>query len=402
VVQYDVESSNYGDCLLYNITGTDVKDVKIASDYKYPGVGSDPYSVAVCFSIRAIPNDSIIFMLSKDGGNTFPITNKKVVDYSAAFFDKISLSYGRSPNSGFGRYFVAYEQKLAQNSEYGDIKFTNSTDYIGGDFNTPLDLSAKFPTNDDVCRNPVISCQADNVSNSVNGLSIMIAYERNIDNLDADICYFYNLNGISLTDWHEGVITNESTNETQVDVTYNADDNAFFATYFNQETKTIPFLVMDLSFEDPWNWAVYETKINNSDNLTDPFPQVEINTSIDQVAFVWTQDGTPATNGVSTFDAEYSTLNSVENPLISNEYKIFPNPANDFINIEFINPQKDRFNIEIIDITGRILINNTYSAVKSEKNTRKIDVSRLPNGIYLCVIKSENKNYSQTQFVISH
>jgi hypothetical protein len=135
--------------------------------------------------------------------------------------------------------------------------------------------------------------------------------------------------------------------------------------------------------------------------LTEPFPQIEINTSINQVAFVWTQDGTPATNGVATFDAEYSTLSSVEKPIISDGFNIYPNPAKDFINIEFNNLKKDELNVEIIDITGKIVKNCKYSNVNSENQTIKIDLSNLPDGIYTCNVRGKEISISQKQFVLS-
>ncbi len=73
---------------------------------------------------------------------------------------------------------------------------------------------------------------------------------------------------------------------------------------------------------------------------------------------------------------------STENPLFTS-INIFPNPANDILNIDF----KDDFtgSIDILDISGRIIISNSQKA----KNTIQFDISSLAQGTYFVKLKTD-------------
>lgn len=63
---------------------------------------------------------------------------------------------------------------------------------------------------------------------------------------------------------------------------------------------------------------------------------------------------------------------------------IYPNPTNKYLNINSASTIKQ---IEIIDITGRIVLSN--------KKDKKIDVNSLNSGIYFIKVYSDNKTFSQ-------
>lgn len=82
----------------------------------------------------------------------------------------------------------------------------------------------------------------------------------------------------------------------------------------------------------------------------------------------------------------FTATSDIEN----SEVNIFPNPANDMINIEF-NDQfnsSDKYNIQILDIHGR-----KHSPVISDlSNGNQINLQDLPKGIYVVIIKSTTKS----------
>lgn len=82
---------------------------------------------------------------------------------------------------------------------------------------------------------------------------------------------------------------------------------------------------------------------------------------------------TATTAQLGTEDVNVYSLESV---------KVYPNPSKDFINIELPKDIKD-FNVEITDMNGRLIIN--------KQNEKKINVSSLANGVYLCNIKSSGQ-----------
>lgn len=77
---------------------------------------------------------------------------------------------------------------------------------------------------------------------------------------------------------------------------------------------------------------------------------------------------------------ETSSISNIKNNAIS----IFPNPANDKINIT-INDKKLISEIEIIDIFGR-----TINKIKNLKNQSVIDISNLTKGVYFIKTKENS------------
>ena len=70
-----------------------------------------------------------------------------------------------------------------------------------------------------------------------------------------------------------------------------------------------------------------------------------------------------------------SYINSVEeNTLFHNDFKVYPNPAQNNITFSF-NDNKKPFEIEINNILGDLIIKTT--------NTRQINISALPSGVYM-------------------
>jgi hypothetical protein len=76
----------------------------------------------------------------------------------------------------------------------------------------------------------------------------------------------------------------------------------------------------------------------------------------------------------------------IENPLISENMLVYPNPASSAINIAFLKqPEKD-LGIRLTDLTGRIV-----TSVNILGNQAAIDVSQLSPGTYfLSLISSTN------------
>ena len=89
---------------------------------------------------------------------------------------------------------------------------------------------------------------------------------------------------------------------------------------------------------------------------------------------------------------------SVNEELGVNNYKleVFPNPASDFVSIDFsIQPSAGRsleVTVEMFDAVGRL--------VKSEPWKSEIDVSALPDGVYLLKVVFENGAFGTKRLVV--
>lgn len=66
---------------------------------------------------------------------------------------------------------------------------------------------------------------------------------------------------------------------------------------------------------------------------------------------------------------------------------IYPNPAYDYVNIEFKEVENELANVSIYDIAGKKLLSEDFYVIESPK---KIDINSLPVGIYTLKIRSNS------------
>ncbi|HRH57542.1 MAG TPA: T9SS type A sorting domain-containing protein [Chitinophagales bacterium] len=106
------------------------------------------------------------------------------------------------------------------------------------------------------------------------------------------------------------------------------------------------------------------------------------------------------TQKIEFFQKEFSLLSANPKlPLINNkeiglinEFDILPNPANNLITIKYSIESKHNTEIQIIDLTGKIIMNQkTQNDIKSID----IDVSNLPNSVYLVRLINDKKVYTK-------
>lgn len=83
---------------------------------------------------------------------------------------------------------------------------------------------------------------------------------------------------------------------------------------------------------------------------------------------------------------------SIENIDLEDIAKIYPNPSNGLINIEFETPNKSSIEIEIRNLTGQRVL---YKKLTTEQTIEKIDCSNFPNGVYTINIISKDKIQTQ-------
>lgn len=93
--------------------------------------------------------------------------------------------------------------------------------------------------------------------------------------------------------------------------------------------------------------------------------------------------------GISKFNG---TLLSNSN-FASKTFNVFPNPTKDIVTISTEN--SDEYSLELTDITGKVLLNKTYSGVENQLN-----ISNLNNGVYFISLKMGDK--SQTIKIVKN
>jgi len=76
--------------------------------------------------------------------------------------------------------------------------------------------------------------------------------------------------------------------------------------------------------------------------------------------------------------------------VVKTSLKIAPNPADDFINIEFFNFEKGKSaQLVILDLQGRLLIEKEID--NFGKNDVRIDVSKFASGHYVAKLKIRHR-----------
>ena len=75
------------------------------------------------------------------------------------------------------------------------------------------------------------------------------------------------------------------------------------------------------------------------------------------------------------------------------DFKVYPNPASLFVNIEFDYLPETGTSIEIIDVNGKSLIKKIL-----ESNINTVEISQLPTGIY--ILKVNNSQHYKTKKLI--
>lgn len=93
-----------------------------------------------------------------------------------------------------------------------------------------------------------------------------------------------------------------------------------------------------------------------------------------------------------------TTLTSVEipeNPIVLNA-NVFPNPANNDLNISFANPDAQYYSVDITDMLGQLVhTESNLNDCSLPITFKKIDVANLASGTYLVLIKAGEKQFQE-------
>ncbi len=399
VTVYDGETTAYiGETLTYPFT-TSLYDLDIVTDDGFPANGSDPYSVGVLYSVHA-GTDSVSFTLSTNGGVNFE--PRKSVSTTGQYFGKVSLAYGKCANWFNGRYFAVWERRTSSAATVGYVDYAYTTTYNYSPFTNPVQIVYGAYSNK--LRNPKIACQYNNIDNDSTNVTAVIVFERFWTNLDNDIVGVYNKKAVQGHTWNIFSIDNSgSRNSKQPDINFDNGYNNFLVTYWDSTNTYLPYVVNGMNMSSPSTWSLISAHYNDNTtmgSLLQPFPVVEINHAMNQVAHLWSCEGT-GSNGVVMFDAEYSTVGINETVTYGNDKinNIYPNPAYNNVNIEIELSKSALVQINIYDMSGKKL-SNVYNAQTSEgKNTISFDVSSYANGNYIIEMLSNDSRITEKMMV---
>jgi hypothetical protein len=367
----------------------DIHNLAIASDYPYPAANSNPFSLAVLYSVTHSGLDSIICRTSSNGG--ISLDTRKAIAGTSKHFHKVAISYARSPSCSTGRYYTAWEEQESVNSNLGHIFTAHTTTDFNSNFTKPVKLDSIDPTGLNRCRNPKISCQVNNADNDSANLTEVVLFEKyHPSGLDYDVMGYYNLQATATSYFSPLNIAATSNNELQPDICFNPYNSKFMVTYFDSTTKKLPFLTNDINLANPDSWNVVSQGYNDNSNLVAPYPKVRLNFGKQDGMNAWISEGTGG-NGIAPFDAPYSTYTGISGNSISTTAKLigsYPNPCSNSIKIAFELKNSGKVIIDMMSIMGQPLGTVTDQDYSAGKHTVQYNVSGLPDGNYLYTFKS--------------
>jgi hypothetical protein len=79
---------------------------------------------------------------------------------------------------------------------------------------------------------------------------------------------------------------------------------------------------------------------------------------------------------------------------------VFPNPAQEELNVVFSTTEIKTFNVKLLDITGRTIEDRIVESVSGE-NKVQFDISALPGGIYFAWVMGDNQK-EMLKVVVDH
>ncbi|TAK92865.1 T9SS type A sorting domain-containing protein [Patescibacteria group bacterium] len=83
------------------------------------------------------------------------------------------------------------------------------------------------------------------------------------------------------------------------------------------------------------------------------------------------------------------------------QFSAYPNPTTNYLNIDLNLPTQSQTNIDMVDMTGRIVKKISNSLLNSGKHELQVETSDLPNGIYFIRVNSKG-NTSQYKVSVKH
>ena len=84
----------------------------------------------------------------------------------------------------------------------------------------------------------------------------------------------------------------------------------------------------------------------------------------------------------------------------STDFLLFPNPAQDFLNLNFIGDENSLAEVTMMDLMGKVIEVKSINTVEGLNNV-EMSTSHLENGIYILRLTQNDESYVR-KFVVKH
>jgi PKD repeat protein len=84
---------------------------------------------------------------------------------------------------------------------------------------------------------------------------------------------------------------------------------------------------------------------------------------------------------------------------ISSEISAYPNPTSEKLNIAFNAAADQKYSFKLLDVIGKIIIEESYSAREGE-NVKQLDLRKVSKGIYFVMVTKEGEQPKSIRIVV--
>lgn len=353
-----------------------IRSIALANDFDFPASGAAPYSVNVTYVKSTAVQDSIISLVSMNGGVDFPTRN--TVINTTYYVKNVSLDYGRSPNAGNGRYFCAWDMFFNSTDENGLI-FTSKTNFSADDvWTAPKRIDNLSGATNSLSRNPKIAVQRSNQDNDSSALTATIVFETDYDGGSTDYEIYSASNSVAhFTDhWFIRPVQTTGDNDIQPDLAFDKANNRFVSVNYNATGKHIVTMQLGINLSGSSIWSFYGTNFVNDvvERCIDPKPEVFFIPQSNKIGVAWIDDFPGQKIGMYDSAIELSDLQENRDEI---SVEVFPNPVNEHVTIRF----EETFagEIQLLSVDGRVI---SSLQVKGSDEVL-LDLRELSEGSYL-------------------
>ena len=102
-----------------------------------------------------------------------------------------------------------------------------------------------------------------------------------------------------------------------------------------------------------------------------------------------------STIGHYQYDENTIGIDELLNKANSWQVNVFPNPANNLLNIRYNLPAEDKITITIFDLQGKLLLETNAGARVKGEHQESLDISSLSAGQYVCRLSGQKNTISK-------
>jgi len=97
---------------------------------------------------------------------------------------------------------------------------------------------------------------------------------------------------------------------------------------------------------------------------------------------------------INTGAGQKGIITAIDNPQIDKSLSVYPNPANNLLNVNYISDRNAEIKVNILDLSGVMMMNETRT-VLTGSNSIQFNTDYLKSGVYILRIQNENTIYNQ-------